>query len=81
MVGLPGVLWDARRPSGRVGCASGPIAALIDRAFVFLTGEPNLTRRAPVQLRQMPQYSRLPGAPDPSGGISPGPSVDRGTVL
>jgi hypothetical protein len=56
-------------------------AALIDQAFMFLSGQSNLTRQDRARLRQLGQHWKVTVGPSPSSDISPEPSVGRGIDL
>jgi hypothetical protein len=69
--GAPGVIKaaSARSPA--------EVAALIQRAFVFLSGQPHLGRQDRARLRQLAQNWQRAAAPGPTSDAAPGHSADR----
>jgi len=57
------------------------VAALVQRAFVFLSGQPGLGRQDRARLRQLAQHWQRAAAPGPSSDLTPGLSADRGAGL
>ena len=57
------------------------VAALVQRAFVFLSGQPGLGRQDRARLRQLAQHWQRAAAPAPPSDLTPGPSADRGVDL
>lgn len=54
------------------------LAALIDRTFEFLAGEPTLNRQDRAALRQLERCWQVAASPTTSKEISSGPTLDRG---
>jgi hypothetical protein len=57
------------------------VAALIQRTFVFLSGQTDLGRQDRARLRQMAQHWQLAAAPGPPSDVPAGTSADRGADL
>ena len=57
------------------------VAALIERTFAYLSGQPELTRKDRANLRQMAQHWQLMAGPGPSSDLPSTPSSNRGVDL